>query len=622
MVNKATTSKNLATAINLAIDQKTSSLRVATFAIITQVNDNQTINAQPVTSQLVNNPHGAKRYVNLPEIQQIPYLLVSEPKAGDYCVLLHLDNPIKTQQYSGNYIPDKYIQIQINFSGNIAQSGTSGLGIISCNVFNLQGEQTAQLLASVAYANVNNYVSFTQEFSRSDTNGIEFTIENFQISGIPNVETIQLNLSITIPNYNNNKPISVKVPYLSVSGSTYTFQTTSQRVISTTSVKAVKDSARKHELDNCIALCGFKNLSANLELTEQDEEQAEQYDFKKYYENNIAEIAKTISDTLYPVGHIFLTNNSAYNPNGKLSGTWERLSSSAYLRLLSEERTANEYDVYSIILFGLNGLGTKRYSGSAITTNAAGQITRIFQMGYRIIQGIRYLSDDSVSIHPDYVQNITANTSNISVALSPTGVKDFGLGFLLPANSAISHKLTWQTTVGMQSNMKIVVTYLYSDFSCITNQVYSVTEADAQPITVSGTNCSIIIPSLLPLFGIDRSLLLISFCSDSTSTVTYQNATLGEYHTAGEFDGQNYVYHDTASAGASVFLGDTVGNTNYFSVARKESDFYTVSSETTVFESPNNTNAQRLTSAQLNGHISAAEIQPTAYNTYAWIRTK
>jgi hypothetical protein len=615
MVNKATTSKNLATAINLAIDQKTSSLRVATFAIITQVNDNQTINAQPVTSQLVNNPHGAKRYVNLPEIQQIPYLLVSEPKAGDYCVLLHLDNPIKTQQYSGNYIPDKYIQIQINFLDNIAQSGTSGFGIISCNVFNLQGEQTAQLLSSVAYANVNNYVSFTQEFSKSNTNGIEFTIENFQISGIPNVETLQLSLSITIPDYNNNKPISVKVPYLSVSGSTYTFQTTSQRVISTTSVKSVKDSARKHELDNCIALCGFKNLSANLELTEQDEEQAEQYDFKKYYENNIAEIAKTISDTLYPVGHIFLTNNSAYNPNGKLSGTWERLSSSAYLRLLNGSAVSDSERVPEITGSLMDGLGNTTWSGNAVT-GALPALKRVFQLGYRRIYGINYpAGSSSFYINPAYVSNVSITNTSITVT---SDTLNYGVGIIIPIGYLTKYRLSWVTSLSQEDAMRVTVTYMDAGFDSLGSYTYTLAAGGDLHINSTGTNRSIDMTytSRFPR----TAMLLISFSTTVNNPVSYTNISIRKFYTAGEFDGGDYIWHDTTSAGANVFMG--TANPNSFAFGRKNMSWLAQSGEVSPFESPTTMSSVITQVASLNGHISAGVMSPRAYNAYAWIRTE
>lgn len=99
MINSALTSKNFVTAINMLIDNKLNDARFATAAIVTKVNDNTTINAQPIVEErrrLYNNQY---KYEKLPELVNIPYLLLHTPSPGELCVLIHLDRGINTQSF-------------------------------------------------------------------------------------------------------------------------------------------------------------------------------------------------------------------------------------------------------------------------------------------------------------------------------------------------------------------------------------------------------------------------------------------------------------------------------------------------------------------------------------------
>ena len=115
--NIGTTTENLTQAIGLFIDQKQNNLRCATFAVVTSVNTStsgesiaNTINALPLVEELINTKYEGKKYEPLPEIYNIPYVSITEPQVGQYCVLIHLDRSITggtidTVEIDGNQYP-------------------------------------------------------------------------------------------------------------------------------------------------------------------------------------------------------------------------------------------------------------------------------------------------------------------------------------------------------------------------------------------------------------------------------------------------------------------------------------------------------------------------------------
>lgn len=99
MINSALTSKNLVAALELLVTQRLDATRVATFALVTAVNDNTTVDAQPIVEEAISSQQGKKIYKQLPVIKNIPYLLLGTPKVGQYCVLLHLDRGIASTRF-------------------------------------------------------------------------------------------------------------------------------------------------------------------------------------------------------------------------------------------------------------------------------------------------------------------------------------------------------------------------------------------------------------------------------------------------------------------------------------------------------------------------------------------
>ena len=99
--NIGTTTENLTQAIGLFIDQKQNNFRSATFAVVTRVNTStegesiaNTINALPLVEERINTKNDGKKYTQLPEIYNIPYVTSTGPQVGQYCVLIHLDRSI------------------------------------------------------------------------------------------------------------------------------------------------------------------------------------------------------------------------------------------------------------------------------------------------------------------------------------------------------------------------------------------------------------------------------------------------------------------------------------------------------------------------------------------------
>jgi len=94
MVTEAVISKSLIAAINLCVDNRLGTYNFVSFAKVITVNQNLTINVQPLGSQRVTTLLGTHTYKPYPLIQNVPYLMLNYPRIGDYCVLLHLDKQI------------------------------------------------------------------------------------------------------------------------------------------------------------------------------------------------------------------------------------------------------------------------------------------------------------------------------------------------------------------------------------------------------------------------------------------------------------------------------------------------------------------------------------------------
>ena len=94
MDKKVITSESTYTSVKSVESSTFRNLKVATFCVITKVNDNKTLNAQPLVLEKVSTQDGSEQYAKLPEILNVPYKISDNPKEGDFCVCLHLDRGI------------------------------------------------------------------------------------------------------------------------------------------------------------------------------------------------------------------------------------------------------------------------------------------------------------------------------------------------------------------------------------------------------------------------------------------------------------------------------------------------------------------------------------------------
>ena len=94
MNKKVITQESHYGAINQVKERTMTQMKVATFCVITRVNDNKTLNAQPVVLERISTQDGSEQYMKLPEILNVPYHLSDNPKQGDFCVLIHLDRGV------------------------------------------------------------------------------------------------------------------------------------------------------------------------------------------------------------------------------------------------------------------------------------------------------------------------------------------------------------------------------------------------------------------------------------------------------------------------------------------------------------------------------------------------
>lgn len=111
MNRKVLTQENEYGSINQVKERTMNQLKVATFCVITKVNDNKTLNAQPVVLERIQTPDGSEQYMKLPEILNVPYHLSDNPKTGDFCVLIHLDRGI------GNYTKEQILNNEVKDNG-------------------------------------------------------------------------------------------------------------------------------------------------------------------------------------------------------------------------------------------------------------------------------------------------------------------------------------------------------------------------------------------------------------------------------------------------------------------------------------------------------------------------
>lgn len=104
ILSSTNSAESISAAIMQAVNQGIDNLRVCTPAYITKVNSNYTVNVQPLNCEYVRQKYGSKKAVALPEIYNVPYLYVLKPKVKDFCILIHLDSPINTDNVIENKI--------------------------------------------------------------------------------------------------------------------------------------------------------------------------------------------------------------------------------------------------------------------------------------------------------------------------------------------------------------------------------------------------------------------------------------------------------------------------------------------------------------------------------------
>ena len=92
--NSAVDSKSLISAINMCSEHKLNTYKFITFGMVKKVNDNYTIDVQPLASHKVTDKEGKGTYIDYPIIYGVPYLFLITPHIGDNCILLHLDTNI------------------------------------------------------------------------------------------------------------------------------------------------------------------------------------------------------------------------------------------------------------------------------------------------------------------------------------------------------------------------------------------------------------------------------------------------------------------------------------------------------------------------------------------------
>ena len=91
-------SDSLYTNINAVENFTKSSIRVASFCIITSVDTkNRTLNAKPVINEKKLVAKDKYEYISLPELVNVPYSanILDTPKVGEFCVCIHLDRSVK-----------------------------------------------------------------------------------------------------------------------------------------------------------------------------------------------------------------------------------------------------------------------------------------------------------------------------------------------------------------------------------------------------------------------------------------------------------------------------------------------------------------------------------------------
>lgn len=88
-------------------------LRVATYGRVISINEDKTINVQPVVQETLVTPTGSK-LIRLPLLMNIPCVQGQKPEVNDYVVCLHLDRSVKNLDYTDNNsytVSDRYHNI-------------------------------------------------------------------------------------------------------------------------------------------------------------------------------------------------------------------------------------------------------------------------------------------------------------------------------------------------------------------------------------------------------------------------------------------------------------------------------------------------------------------------------
>lgn len=591
VTNKALISKNLVSSINMLVDQKISDTRVATFAYITAINDNQTLNAQPMEMQTVNNKQGSKTWVKLPEIQQIPYMLNVTPIAGDYCVLLHLDGNINTNNYANERVSDTQIIASIAYGGTYSTQS----GDVTCTLTfkNVSGAVTDTQIHYGKYIWQEDSIIFDFT-SDSNING-SVRIENITTYET-NPQNISLKLFAQYETLNNGKEIEITCAYDSGS---YVLVGESNYVSSNTADPLLKYSGKRHTLSNCVALCGFKNNSVDLEG----------FDSKQESHYNTWEIvSQKLLDVTYPIGSVYLTTNAQFNPRQTFGGFWKQLDDLAYLRIIpsTKEGILNSGNKMSSVS------NTQVYVNTvtAVGSESVDAFRTALQSGYRLFKGVQYRSYIRFSNNPSQI-TYSFNTETNEITVNTNAVFT-GFGVILEVAPNVDYRIAWSCAANEINSSNIDITLLTFNGSHISfindTQIDSDTEAHIDFTTTS-----------------DTYYVLINFAPARNVSVTYINPILHENCAGGKISGSNVHSH-----GSTRLVAEILGVGQAFEGYQAQSIMHARREAVVKWDAPaGQINEAAQTSLQQTRIAYGTAIQgatdnslyvPKYYGTYAWMR--
>ncbi|MEG1565318.1 MAG: hypothetical protein RR342_01070 [Bacilli bacterium] len=82
--------ENFNVLFNNTVNKVMNDLRVGTLCRVISVNNDRTINVKPIITEEINTITGSK-FIQLPELHNINYILGQYPKINDYVICVHLD---------------------------------------------------------------------------------------------------------------------------------------------------------------------------------------------------------------------------------------------------------------------------------------------------------------------------------------------------------------------------------------------------------------------------------------------------------------------------------------------------------------------------------------------------